>query len=182
MDINHLRSKIPENLGFTLVELMVVIAVIGVVVALATPPYQNMIERNRLKQAVESLKSDMQFARTEAIKRSQNVFLSPTIGDDGTWCYGLNLAAACACGTAGSCGIKTVAGSGFSTAVSMTASTGTSLFDSRRGTHSVPPDDNLNDVTFVTDNYTARVNINETGRVLICTPADTTGLPGYPDC
>ena len=172
-----LRSQIHKNQGVTLVELMVVIAIIGIIAGLAVPSYQDLLERNRLKQVVESLKSDMQFARTEAIKRSQKVVFSPTTGNKGAWCYGLNPTAPCTCGTAGSCGIKTVAGSGFSAAVSMTASTGSSTFDFRRGTPST-----TTNVTFASTKYTARVNLNEAGRVRICTPSGTTGLPGYPSC
>ena len=175
--MNQLRSNPYKNRGVTLVEVMIVIAIVGVIAGYAVPSYRGMIERNQLKQVAESFKSDMQFARTEAIKRNQSVFLSPTVGNAGTWCYGLNSAAACTCGTAGSCGIKTIAGNDFSNAVSLTASTGDTEFDFRRGTPSA-----TTDVTFATANYTARINVNETGRVLICTPSGTTGLPGYPDC
>lgn len=175
--MKQLRSKTYKNRGVTLAEVLVVIAIIGIIAAFAVPSYQDTIERNRLKQAAESLADDMKFARTEAIKRSQTVVLSPSTGNAGAWCYGLNQATACACGTAGSCGIKTVTGSGFSTAVSMTASTGSSTFDFRRGIPSA-----TTNVTFATTHYTTRINVNSAGRVVICTPTGTTGLPGYPGC
>lgn len=153
-----------------------VVTILGILASFAVPSYQDMIERNRLKQAAESLKSDMQFARTEAIKRSQNVVISRTAGNSGAWCYGLNFNTNCDCTTAGSCGIKTVSGSDFSNVISMTTSVNNSTFDFRRGT--IGP----SGVTFNTAHYSARIVFSAVGRIRICTPTGTTGLPGYPVC
>ncbi len=171
--------KIKRIFGFTLLEVMIVIAIIGIIAAMAVPSYQDMIERNRLKQAVEGLKSDLQFARTEAIKRSQNVVVSRSPGNAGGWCYGLNVNSNCTCTTAGSCSIKTISGSDFSSAVNMDAATGNnSTFDSRRGTIGA------DSVTFSTSHYAARVVFSNVGRVRVCTPtvSGKTGISGYPNC
>lgn len=174
---NRLPSVRFSQRGVTLVETMVVVAIIGIVAGIAFPSYQDTIERNRLRQAAESLKSDLQFARTEAIKRSQNVVISRSPGNAGTWCYGLNVGSSCTCSTVGSCSIKTVSGSNFSSAVTMaSASSNNSTFDFRRGTIG-----NYG-VTFSTAHYAARVVFSDVGRVRICTPTGSTGLPEYPGC
>lgn len=162
--------------GITLIEIMVVITIIGILTAIGVPSYQDMIERNQLKQAAESLKSDMQFARTEAIKRSVDVVVSRTPGNAGAWCYGLNTATACDCGTVGSCTIKTVLGSDFGSAVNMASANNNSSFDHRRGTTGA------GGITFSTSHYAARVFFGDVGRVRICTPSGSTGLSGYPAC
>jgi len=165
------------GLGFTLTELMITVAIIGIVASLAVPSFQDMIERNRLKEAVESLKSDLMFARTEAIKRSQDVVVSRSPGNAGAWCYGLNATSTCTCTTVGSCNIKTVLGSNYSSAVNMDASASSnSTFDFRRGTIGA------NGITFSTDNYAARAVFSNAGRIRICTPSGQAGVSNYPTC
>lgn len=170
-----------KNAGFTLLEAMIVVAIIGILAAMAVPSFQDMIERNRLQQVVEGLKSDLQFARTEAIKRSQTVLITRTPGNAGTWCYGLTSKAACSCAqvtttVADYCEIKRVLGSDFST-VNMDAAVGNnSSFNFRRGTIGA------DSVTFSTAHYAARSTFSDVGRVRICTPIGSTGISNYPGC
>jgi len=150
-----------KNAGFTLLEAMITVAIIGIIAALAVPSYQDMIERNRLKQAVESLKSDMQFARTEAIKRSANVTLTLTAG----WSYTIT--------TAGNT-LKTVQGSQFQ---DITLDNNNDVtFSFRRGTA------NAMGSTLSSTNYQARVVVGNVGRVRICNPNSLKRLPGYSNC
>jgi type IV fimbrial biogenesis protein FimT len=59
--------------GFTLLEVMVVVAIIAVLAAIAAPSFTPLIERWRVRQAVEGLQSTLYFARSEAIKRGGNI-------------------------------------------------------------------------------------------------------------
>jgi type IV fimbrial biogenesis protein FimT len=59
--------------GFTLVELMVAISVLGVLTALAVPSFTNMTNRNRLASQSNELLSAIQYARMEAIRSSGRV-------------------------------------------------------------------------------------------------------------
>jgi type IV pilus assembly protein PilA len=49
--------KISKNKGFTLIELMIVVAIIGILASIALPAYQNYIARSQVADAVILLKS-----------------------------------------------------------------------------------------------------------------------------
>lgn len=69
------RPKPRHSRGFTMIELMVVVAIMGILIALAAPSFTPLIERWRVKQSVEGLQSTLFYARSEAIKRGGNVVI-----------------------------------------------------------------------------------------------------------
>lgn len=59
----------PERNGFTLIEVMVVVAIIGILVAVAVPQYQDYIARSRIIEGM-NLSSSAKLAVTEAFATS----------------------------------------------------------------------------------------------------------------
>jgi type IV fimbrial biogenesis protein FimT len=59
--------------GFTLIELLVAIAVVAVLAGVAVPNMRTSIQNGRLSTQVNDLIGDLNFARSEAIKRRSNV-------------------------------------------------------------------------------------------------------------
>ncbi|QUP56666.1 prepilin-type N-terminal cleavage/methylation domain-containing protein (plasmid) [Ralstonia syzygii] len=74
--------------GFTLVELVIVISIVAILVTLAAPSFQSTIQSARTTTEVNSLVNDLQFARSEAIKRGQPV--SICVSSDGATCLASN--------------------------------------------------------------------------------------------
>ena len=65
-----------KSRGVTLIELMVTIAVLAILASMAIPGFTNMMERQRLINATEAVYSDLQNARSEAVKRSLQIVAS----------------------------------------------------------------------------------------------------------
>lgn len=68
--------------GFTLMELMVSIAVLGILTAVAVPSFTSMINKNRLVSQSNELLAAIQFARAEAIRTSARVTFCGTDDPD----------------------------------------------------------------------------------------------------
>jgi len=72
--------------GFTLIELMVTIAVLAVVMAIAIPNFRGLINRNRLTAQANELVASVQYVRSEAVRLNSKVTLCPS--EDGETCGG----------------------------------------------------------------------------------------------
>ena len=70
--------------GFSLVELLVAIAIISVLVMLAAPEVGNIIKGSRLRSASSDLMVDLMLARSEALKRGARVVVCSS--SNGTGC------------------------------------------------------------------------------------------------
>ena len=72
--------------GFTIIELMIVMVIVGVMVSLAGPSMRDLIIRTRLKSAASDLHQSLMYARSEAIMRNAAVQVVPNNTSD--WALG----------------------------------------------------------------------------------------------
>lgn len=75
--------------GFTLVELLIVVALIGVVAAVAVPNFRQMVESNRVSAGTNSIVSALNYARSEALRHGRLVVVDARVAGD--WTQGLEV-------------------------------------------------------------------------------------------
>ncbi|MBN8492338.1 MAG: GspH/FimT family pseudopilin [Burkholderiales bacterium] len=88
--------------GLTVIELMAVVAVVAVLAALAAPSLREMLARQRVAAINAELVTDLQYARSEAVARNREVYVSfrtaPRVGSPPMTCYTIHTL-----GTVGTC-------------------------------------------------------------------------------
>lgn len=70
----------PRNLGFTLIEVLVSLIILGILASLAAPSFTQSIRRYRVNAIREELTASIQWARSEAIRRNLPILLVRTTG------------------------------------------------------------------------------------------------------
>ena len=66
--------------AFTLIELMVTLALFGILVSLAAPQFTLMSSSNRLVSQINQIAGDLSYARSEAVKRGLQVTVTANAG------------------------------------------------------------------------------------------------------
>ncbi|UHD17899.1 GspH/FimT family pseudopilin [Thiocapsa bogorovii] len=64
--------------GFTLLELMVTVAIAAIVLTLGVPSFRDLIQNNRATTQANALVTALSLARSEAVKRGQHVSICPS--------------------------------------------------------------------------------------------------------
>jgi type IV fimbrial biogenesis protein FimT len=176
--------------GFTLIELMVVVAVLGLLAMLVAPSFRDMILMQRLRGINSQVTTDMQFARSEAVSRgriarvvlgsdaNQTCYVIYTARDGGVRCdCTLGAGSACPVG-AGWTEVRTVSVPR-SSGVALDWPIGQTTFGYDHitgGLVSIPSDDSIAPLVSVQidaridDDRRLRNRILQTGRPSVCAP------------
>jgi len=81
--------RLQRSFGFTLIELIVTIALIAVIAGFAVPSFSTMVANSRLASTSNDLVGLFNYARSEAVKTGRRVNITPTSGSD--WSNGISV-------------------------------------------------------------------------------------------
>jgi type IV fimbrial biogenesis protein FimU len=76
--------------GFTLVELLVTVTLIGILAVIAIPNFRDSLQKNRADTEVSDLQRALNYARLEAITRGVTTSIKPTVAN-AAWTTPLNV-------------------------------------------------------------------------------------------
>lgn len=71
-------AGVMQQTGFTLTEMLITVAIVVLMLAAGVPMYQNVATSIRMSGEINSFLADIKFARSEAIKRGQPVYVCST--------------------------------------------------------------------------------------------------------
>lgn len=185
--------------GFTLIELMVVIAVLAIMLALAAPSFADFFQRYRLRGAADKVATLLASARAEAVMRNRNVSIDFK-GAGTAWCVGAKAtpepavlgdkvegSSSCDCqADAGSCELSagrtlTVPSSDLG-GVSIGALPATLVFSSKNGATEPLGTTATASMQSPNNKYTLRLDVSPLGRATLCVPGDKPSMAGFPTC
>lgn len=167
--------QIRSHRGVTLLELMIMLAIIIIITVVSVPLFTSIIQNFRLSATADELYSALQNARTEAVKRNATVYVSFVTGD--SWCYGLNVGSACTCTTPSGCSLGTT--SATKAGLISLATTGlTNNIINFEGTHGAANATGSITLTLFGGTNLMTISVGRFGSLQIC----STGVSGYTAC
>ena len=77
-------NRLRAGPGFTIIELMVTIAILAIMLAVGVPSFRAFINNQRVKAAATEMMTSVLISRSDAIKRNAAVTIAPTVAGDWT--------------------------------------------------------------------------------------------------
>ncbi len=199
-DPHRKGKRIPTSNGFTVIELMLVLVVVGGIVALALPSYSTVLEKRQVTSAAQQLSAFLSAAQLEAVKRNEYIAVDLLWTDSDTWCLGMVVvdkinsttndpcdctaaeSAGDACKIDGQLRVLTDANLNYPDIMDAMQGDPAFVYDPVRGLLVDHTDAVTLELLSRTGKYALDVQFSATGRLRICSHNSSTKVPGYDEC
>jgi type IV fimbrial biogenesis protein FimT len=196
------KNGFSTNKGFTVIELLIAVAVLAIITSLALPSYRTIIEKRQVTSGAEQLTAFLSSAQFESVKRNEIVGVNYQL-NGGDWCLSMAIpdvdsanpdvdSPTCDCSD-GTCDAGSELLRDFQAAVLtksdilVDATLGgddTVFFDPVRGLVVDAETVKIELISPDEETYALNVEMSPTGRVKICSDSSraTYSVPGYGEC
>jgi type IV fimbrial biogenesis protein FimT len=198
-DPRNTGNGISIHHGFTVIELMISLAVLAIITSLALPSYRSILEKRQVTSGAEQLGAFLSSAQLESVKRNQ--FVAVNYQDNsGDWCLGMRAGdaagvdcdctvtdptAANACALDGTLKVFNSSSLNYPDVLNSAAvgTDDTIVYDPVRGLTQEFETVTLELQSVPEGNYALDVEVAVTGRVKICSNnVANKDVPGYKEC
>jgi len=190
----HGRPVFPSrSRGFSLIEVLMSVVLIGIGTALALPSYHDMVEKRQVTNAAEQLASFLNTAQGVAMKRNREVTVEYKHDNENLWCVGATLADECSCDDPDSASYCAIDSQTFVLDNSHTGDLelmhsmggggdGSWSFDPHRGLASGATLPLTMELRSPSGDFRINLVVNQVGRIILCSPDSSHAVPGYEPC
>jgi type IV fimbrial biogenesis protein FimT len=149
--------------GFTIIELMLVVGIVGVVTVFALPSMRDIVTTNRMKTVSLDLYTSLTLARSEAVKRNNSsVAMVPAAGG---WQNGWSVKCIDTGGSCGGADVTVIQGEAVDSSLTLTGP-GSNITFNRDGR-----------LSSAAASFTLRAGVDNASSPMRCIDLDTSGRP-----
>ena len=83
------ENAMKRSYGFTIIELLIAVAIVAILATLATPSFKDYIDKSRVRGAAEAVYERLQYARSQSLKRSIPIIVDFSANNTTAWYVGI---------------------------------------------------------------------------------------------
>jgi type IV fimbrial biogenesis protein FimT len=83
------EAEMKRSHGFTTIELLIAVTIVAILATIAAPSFRDYINKSHVRGAAEAVYEQLQYARSQALKRSIPIVVDFSANNSTTWALGM---------------------------------------------------------------------------------------------